>query len=293
MPAPRLLILGGTGEAAALARAAALRFAGRIEIVSSLAGRAEAPSPLPGAIRIGGFGGAEGLARYLADEGIALVIDATHPFAARISRHAAEATANLALPRLVLERPRWPRRDGDRWIEVDGMEAAAAALRPLGRRVWLTVGTTELGVFANLADRWFLVRLVAAAGPLPFAHYVLIEGRGPFATEDERALISRHGIEVLVAKASGGAATYGKIEAAREAGLPVVMVRRPPPAPQPRVESLQEALAWLEARIYCPDSEVRRDLEFIAPRVRRQKRLMAARMSSADFAQRKGLGSAL
>jgi len=249
VPAPRLLILGGTGEATALASAVAERFAERVEVISSFAGRVrDLPQP-PGSIRIGGFGGSDGLARYLAEQGIGVLVDATHPFAAQISRHAAEAARDASVPRLVLARPPWPRHAGDRWIEVDGMEAAAMALRPLGRRIWLTLGAADLSAFSDLVDRRFLVRLVAAAGPLPLAQYDLIESRGPFAAEDERALIERHGIEVLVTKASGGAATYGKIAAARAVGLPVVMIRRPPPAPGPRVESLQEALEWVAQQI--------------------------------------------
>jgi len=249
VPAPRLLILGGTGEAAALARAIATRFAGRVEVTSSFAGRVQDLPRPPGGVRIGGFGGSAGLAHYLAEHGIGLLVDATHPFAAKISRHAAEAAHASSVPRLVLARPPWPRHAEDRWIEVDGTDAAAAALRPLGRRVWLTLGATDLTAFADLTDRRFLVRLVAVTGPLPLAQYDLIEGRGPFAAEDERALIERHGIEVLVTKASGGAATYGKIAAAREAGLPVVMIRRPPPAPDPCVESIQEALDWIARQI--------------------------------------------
>jgi precorrin-6A/cobalt-precorrin-6A reductase len=243
--ARRLLILGGTAEAAALAAAAIERFGDRLEVISSFAGRVDGIRPPPGRIRIGGFGGPQGLAHYLKSEAIDLVVDATHPFAREISLNVRLAAEQTGGRRLVLWRPPWPRHPLDRWIEVDGIDGAARALRHLGRRVWLTVGAGELQPFADLDDRWFLVRLVEARGALPLADHTLIEGRGPFPLEAERALIRQHRIDVLVTKASGGAATYAKIEAAREADLPVVMVRRPLPEPGERVDSIDAALDWI------------------------------------------------
>ena len=250
MPVRKVLILGGTAEAAALAARLLERAGDRIDLVSSFAGRVEGLRPPPGRIRIGGFGGADGLAAYIRDEAIDLLVDTTHPFADRMSQNAREATDLTGVPRLLFWRPSWPRHPLDRWIEVDGIDAAAHALRHLGRRVWLTVGGTELAPFAALADRWFLVRVIdAARTPSPLADCTVIEGRGPFTLENERSLLRHHRIEVVVSKASGGTATYAKIEAAREADLPVVMVRRPLPEPGDRVESIDDAAAWVMARL--------------------------------------------
>lgn len=249
MPALRVLLLGGTSEASALATQLIARGGDRIDVISSFAGRVEGLRPPPGTIRIGGFGGSEGLALYIKSAGIDLLVDATHPFALRMSRNACEAASQAGIPRLVLWRPPWPRHPLDRWIEVDGIEAAAQALIHLGRRVWLTVGVGELAPFAAVSDRWFLVRLIEAKVPLPLIDHLVVEGRGPFSLEAERALIRHHRIDVLVTKASGGDATYAKIEAAREADLPVVMVRRPLPEPGERVESVAAAVDWVLARL--------------------------------------------
>lgn len=245
-----LLILGGTGEAASLAAAALERFAGRIEVTTSLAGRTERPAPLPGRRRIGGFGGAAGLAAYLGADHVDVVVDATHPFAAQISAQAIEACAAADVPRLVLQRPPWPRHPHDRWIEVEDLAGAAAVLPRLGRRVWLTIGARGLDAFAGLRDCHFIVRLVdPPRAPLPLASHEIMLGRGPFDLTEERRIIERHVVEVLVAKASGGSATAAKLVAARERGLPVVMIRRPLPAPGPQVDNVVAALDWIAARL--------------------------------------------
>lgn len=249
MPVRKVLILGGTAEASALATQVLAKGGDRVDVTSSFAGRVEDLRPPPGKVRIGGFGGSEGLMSYINKESIDLLVDATHPFAHRMSRNAREAAGRAGIPRLVLWRPPWPRHPLDRWIEVDGIEAAAQALLHLGRRVWLTVGATELAPFATVPDRWFLVRLIEAKAPLPLSDYLVVEGRGPFPLETERALIRHHRIDVLVSKASGGKATYAKIEAAREADLPVVMVRRPLPETGERVESVAAAVEWVLARL--------------------------------------------
>ena len=246
----RLLILGGTAEAAALARAALERLGGRLEVTTALAGRTEMPGPLPGAVRIGGFGGAPGLAAYLAEARIDLLIDATHPFADQISRHARVASEQAGIDRLVLERPPWRRHPLDRWIEVEDYAGAAAAVARVGRRCLLTVGAGELGAFAGLSQVHFVVRLIdPPAQPLPLASCEVILGRGPFTLAGERALLQKYRIDVLAAKASGGAATEAKLIAAREAGLPVVLLRRPKPESGPRVGTVEAALAWLEERL--------------------------------------------
>jgi precorrin-6A/cobalt-precorrin-6A reductase len=243
----RLLILGGTGEAAALAHRLS-RMPG-LAIVTSMAGRTRAPAAVPGELRVGGFGGAAGLTQYLRDKRVDLVVDATHPFAARISANAAAACAEVRVPRIMLIRPAWQPQASDRWIQVPNAAAAAAVLPDLGRRVFLSTGRQEIEAFANLPGLRFLVRLVDAPdAPLPLANHELILGRGPFAAEDEAALMQAHGIDVLVTKNSGGAATYGKIEAVRRLGLPVVMIGRPPVPAGGTVPGVDEAVAWVEAR---------------------------------------------
>jgi precorrin-6A/cobalt-precorrin-6A reductase len=254
---PHLLILGGTAEAAALAAAAAA-LDPPPAVTTSLAGRTEHPAAIAGRVRIGGFGGSDGLVRFLAEERVDAVVDATHPFAQQISAQAAAACSAARVPRLVLQRPPWRRHPLDRWIEVEDLAGAARVLPQLGRRVWLTVGRGELDAFAGLTQHHFLVRLVdPPAEPLPLARCDLVLGRGPFNLAEERRILQRYAIEVLVAKASGGAATEAKLIAARERDLPVVMVRRPPPVPGERVESVAAALDWLKARLGAASDEER------------------------------------
>lgn len=239
----RVLILGGTTEAAELARA----LAGRpdLEVVTSLAGRTRNPAALPGRVRTGGFGGAQGLADYLAAGGIDALIDATHPFAAAISANAAEACRLRPTPRLALVRPPWKPQPGDRWTYVPDLPAAAAAL-PTGARVLLAIGRQELAPFAPRADVWFLIRSVEPPdGPLP-PHHAVLTARGPFRVEGEQALLTAHRIGVVVAKDSGG--SDAKLEAARRLRLPVILVQRPPPPPGDHAATVAEALRWLEAR---------------------------------------------
>jgi len=246
MTTGRLLILGGTAEAAALALGAVARFGDKLRAITSLAGRTEHPAPLPGQIRIGGFGGPAGLADYLTENAVGRVIDATHPFATRISAEARLACAAANVPRLMLLRPPWHRHPLDRWIEVDNISAAAAIVARLGQRAWLTVGASEIACFGAAAGVRFLVRLVdPPRRPLPLHSYEVVVGRGPFALAEERNLVERHAIDVLVCKASGGAATEAKLIAAREFGIPVIMVRRPTADSGEAVETVEAALDWL------------------------------------------------
>jgi precorrin-6A/cobalt-precorrin-6A reductase len=248
MTAPSLLILGGTAEAAALAGAARDRFGEALVVTTSLAGRTRQPRPIPGQVRSGGFGGPPGLAAYLAGRGIDRLIDATHPFAAGISRAARLACEMTGIPRLTLLRPPWRRHPDDRWLEVDSMAEAAAVVGRIGRRAWLTVGSGEIGAFTALTGVHFLVRLVEPPlSPPPLRRCEVVVGRGPFSVAEERYRLEHHAIDVLVCKASGGAATEAKLLAARELGLPVVMLRRPPPEPGPMVETIAAALDWLAA----------------------------------------------
>ena len=241
-----LLILGGTAEAAALARGALARFGDHMPVTTALAGRTRHPGPIAGAVRIGGFGGAAGLAAYLVDHAVDRLIDATHPFAAEISRSARLAAERTGVKRLLLRRPPWRRHPLDRWIEVDSIEAAATLVGRVGRRAWLTVGASATPAFSRATGMHFVVRLIdPPTAALPLTRYDVVLGRGPFSTVEERRLLARHRIDVLVCKASGGAATEAKLIAARELGLPVIMVRRPPAEPGDAVDTVEAALDWL------------------------------------------------
>ncbi|MFF8384009.1 cobalt-precorrin-6A reductase [Streptomyces kanasensis] len=237
-----VLILGGTTEGRRLAETLD---ADGVRVTSSLAGRVAAPRLPPGEVRVGGFGGAEGLARWVREHQVDRVIDATHPFAGTISFHAARAAATTHVPLLALRRPGWTPVEGDDWRAVDSLEAAARAVPELGRRVFLTTGRMGLAAFAEVADVWFLVRSVdPPEPPLPPRAEVLLD-RGPFTLEGEREVLRAYGIDVLVTKDSGGAATAPKLTAAREAGIPVVIVCRPPvPDGVPVAATVEEAAAW-------------------------------------------------
>jgi precorrin-6A/cobalt-precorrin-6A reductase len=254
--ANELLILGGTGEASALARAVLARFGDALSLTTSLAGRTERPHVLPGRVRIGGFGGAAGLAAYLVEHGVDRLIDATHPFAARISTEARLACEAARVPRLLLLRPPWRRHPLDRWTEVDSMAAAAEVVGRFGRRAFLTVGAGEIACFAAASGVRFLVRLVdPPRRRLPLRCYEVIIGRGPFTLAEERQRLERYAIDVLVCKASGGAATEAKILAARELRLPVIIVRRPPPEPGDAVATVEAAVDWLAGEHAFPKAE--------------------------------------
>jgi len=240
----RVLILGGTAEASALARL--LADERWVAPVLSFAGRTAAPVLPPIPSRIGGFGGWVGLAAYLRGEMMDVLIDATHPFAHQISINAAQAAAAAAVPRLVLQRPPWTPSPGDRWVSVPSVAAAAAALGKAPRRVFLTIGRQDLLPFEAADHHFYLIRSVDPPDPalLP-PRAAILTGRGPFTAEHDRALMEQHGIEVLVTKNSGGA--DGKLRAARALGLPVIMVDRKPPPSGETVAEPEAALAWLRA----------------------------------------------
>ncbi|MEU1038066.1 cobalt-precorrin-6A reductase [Streptomyces sp. NPDC005551] len=223
---PHILVLGGTTEARELAARLAARPG--VRVTTSLAGRVSRPGALDGDVRVGGFGGAEGLASWLREHRADAVVDATHPFAAGITANAARAAATAGVPAVVLRRPGWHPEPADRWHPVASLDEAAAALPPLGRRVFLTTGRLGLAAFARLSAHHFLVRSVEAPRPPMPPHTRVLLARGPFTVSDERALLREHRIDVLVTKDSGGAATSAKLTAARELALPVVVVRRPP-----------------------------------------------------------------
>ncbi|HEY5197819.1 MAG TPA: cobalt-precorrin-6A reductase [Solirubrobacteraceae bacterium] len=244
-----VLILGGTGEARAVA--AALDLAA-IPVVSALAGRVTRPRLPVGDVRIGGFGGPSGLSQWLIEHGIVAVVDATHPFAERISASATAATAAAGVPLLRLERPGWTARAGDRWHWVDDIPAAAAAIRRLGAaRVFLTTGRQGLAEFAADRETWFLIRCVdPPSGELPPRRKVVLD-RGPYTVAGELALLGRHRIDLLVTKDSGGPLTEAKLDAARARHLPVLIVRRPQRQPAGAVavaQTVTEAAAWAIAQ---------------------------------------------
>ena len=241
----RLLILGGTGDAVEVA-ARASQIAD-IEVISSLAGRTKQPlTPKTGTVRVGGFGGAVGLAEFLRCSPIDLLIDATHPFAAQISANAAVAAAECNVPHLMLVRPPWEAVEGDRWIEVASHSEAATALSGQSGRVFLTIGRQELAAFAGLDAIWFLMRAIDPPAPNTLVpHGELLLARGPFSLADERQLLLEYQIDTIVSKNSGGAATYPKIIAARELGIPVVMVQRQPIPNVERVADVAGAISWL------------------------------------------------
>jgi precorrin-6A/cobalt-precorrin-6A reductase len=240
-----VLILGGTSEARQLAGRLACRT--DLKVTLSLAGRTAHPADQPVPVRLGGFGGVEGLAGYLARECIDALIDATHPYADAMAAHAAEATARTKVPILALKRPAWTTTGGDQWIEADGVTMAVAALGEAPRRVFLTIGRNEVSAFEGAPQHFYLIRSVDPIAPplaLPQAQYIL--ARGPFSEDDERALLTQHRTEFIVAKNSGGSATYAKIAAARALSLTVVMLKRPSLPDVPTVGTVGEALAWLD-----------------------------------------------
>jgi precorrin-6A/cobalt-precorrin-6A reductase len=213
----------------------------------SLAGRTAAPAAQPVPVRIGGFGGADGLAAYLRDENIDALIDATHPYAAVISANAAAAAAQAGVALVALHRPGWTPAAGDRWTEVDRMPDAVAALGNAPRRVFLALGRKEIAPFEAAPQHRYLVRSVDPVDPpLAVPHAVYLTARGPFAEAGERALLEAHGVEVIVAKNSGGAAAYGKIAAARALGLRMIVLRRPALPEVAAVETVDEVLDWLD-----------------------------------------------
>nr|WP_237072798.1 cobalt-precorrin-6A reductase [Pseudaestuariivita rosea] len=241
--APNLLILGGTTEATALS--GAVHQAG-LRAVISFAGRVERPVRQPIDRRIGGFGGVEGLVSYLQDQRVTHVIDATHPFAAQMSRNAIAACAQTGMPLIALTRAPWTPVAGDRWQSVPDIPAACAALQGPARRVMLAVGRMHLAEFAPNPQHFYLLRLVdAPASPPPFPDHHVIVSRGPFTTADDKALMQRFEIDCVLSKNAGGKGAYAKIEAARELGLPVTMIDRPDIPPRHEVFSVQDVLDWV------------------------------------------------
>jgi precorrin-6A/cobalt-precorrin-6A reductase len=243
----RLLILGGTGDAVKLAESAI--DLPELEVITTLAGRTRDPKIVAGTVRIGGFGGEAGLLAYLQTENIDLIVDATHPFAAQISWHVAGAATAVGIPLLMLVRPAWKRSSEDNWIEVESIEAAVEAIPASAERIFITIGRQQLAPFARLTDRWCLMRSIDPPDPsIPLPPGKLLLDRGPFNLEGERELLRDYQIQAIVSKNSGGDATYAKIIAARELGLPVVMVQRPIVPKGELVADIEGAIEWLQQR---------------------------------------------
>ena len=223
MPPETILILGGTKEAARLATTL-VRDNPDARIITSLAGRTREPAPIAGEVRIGGFGGSEGLARYLVNEGITTLIDATHPFAKVISANARQAAAQAGVALTVLQREPWEKHAGDHWIEVKDLDEACTRI-PADARVLLALGSQHIGLFSARRDVHFVIRMVdPPEAPLPFASHTLVTGK-PGEAEAEKALLEEHRISHVVCRNSGGTGAYAKIKAARTLGLTVIIVQ--------------------------------------------------------------------
>ncbi len=241
----RALILGGISDASLLA--AQIAHAG-IDAVYSYGGRTRAPADQPLPTRIGGFGGVSGLANYIRGEDITHVIDATHPFAAEMSRNAIQACAETGTPLITLERAPWSKAPGDNWIDVGDVSAAAAALPEAPARVFLAIGRQHIGPFAARPQHAYTLRFVdPPETPLPFAADVIVS-RGPFTLDGELEMMRTRGITWIVARNSGGNGARAKIDAARMLGLPLIMISRPELPERLRVESVAEVMQWLGHR---------------------------------------------
>jgi precorrin-6A/cobalt-precorrin-6A reductase len=242
---PRILILGGTTEARLLGERLAKR--GDLDVTLSLAGRTAAPVSHAVPVRVGGFGGAAGLADYVAAERIDALIDATHPYATVISQNAAAAARDSGVPFVALRRPPWAAVAGDRWIEVNDTKATVSAIGKERRSVFVALGRNDLAPFTGAPQHRYLLRSVDPVDPpLPLPDVTYVTARGPFSEADDRALMAAHAIDVVIAKNSGGAAAYGKIAAARTLGIEVIMLRRPAAPDAPAVDTVEAAIAWLD-----------------------------------------------
>ena len=251
MPGPKkILILGGTTESAALAGQVTETFGERVEAITSLAGRLSSRRTLPGRVRVGGFGGVDGLVEFFKSEKIDAVVDATHPFAAIISAHAYDACLLAEVPRVMLIRPPWQPEPTHPWVEAVDLGDAAALLPKMSKRAFLTIGRQGLDAFANVKGVWLLVRLIEPpADALLSPDHLVITGRPPHSIEDEMALMREHRIDTLVCKQSGGAVTESKLIAAHRIGVHTVMISRPLPEPGPTADSVAAAIGWIEQQL--------------------------------------------
>jgi len=241
---PNLLILGGTVEASALARAVASL---GIRAEMSMAGRVARHKPQPIPVREGGFGGAYGLADYIQRHNISHVVDATHPFAAQMSENAIAACQSSGAQLVAFTRAAWTEVAGDRWTHVPDLKAASATLDRSSRRVFLAIGRMHLEQFSDKTQHFYLLRLVdKPTEPLAFADHKVIVARGPFDPDADLSLLHDHDIDLVVSKNAGGSGAYAKIEAARKLGIEVVMIQRPKITPRHEVHSAEAVMTWLK-----------------------------------------------
>ena len=239
-----VLLLAGTAEAKRIAWGLA---DSGLNVVASLAGATRDPEPLPVPTRIGGFGGEEGFRAYLAENAVTAVVDATHPFANRITARTARVCADLRVPYLQVVRPAWRPEEGDRWIMIDTAEEAASHI-PQGDCVFLATGRQTIPQFANLEGRRILVRVIdPPTEPFPFEGGEFVIGRPPFPVAREMALFEALGVQWLVVKNAGGQGGQAKLDAARALGLPVVMINRVSVPDAPFVETAEAAVAWVKS----------------------------------------------
>nr|WP_315849531.1 cobalt-precorrin-6A reductase [uncultured Rhodoferax sp.] len=235
-------MLGGTTEASRLAQALA---DAQMDAIFSYAGRTESPLPQPLPVRVGGFGGVDGLRTWLREQRISHVVDATHPFAAQMSRNAVAACAATGIPLLALERPAWQSQVGDHWQHVPDIESAAQVLPKAPSRIFLAIGRQHVEPFLARSPHWFLLRLVDASVELPPERGHIVLARGPFTVADDTALLQQHRITHIVAKNSGGSGAESKLHAARALGLPVILIDRPAIPPRPTVARVEQVLQWI------------------------------------------------
>ena len=247
---PRLLILGGTGEAATLAETVHTQFSKRLDVIYSMAGRTKPIRDFVTSVRIGGFGGSVGLADYIISKNIKLLIDATHPFAKNISANAYDACLSTNTARLTLTRPPWDLPPGTKFIEADDMKNAALILPDFAKRVLVTTGRSNLNELKKLIDIRFFIRVIEKDSEKGTSeNYTFIEGLPPFSLDEELALMEKYDIDSLLTKQSGGTTTVNKIIAAIRRRIPIVLIRRPLPEPGEHVESVEGALMWLEQKL--------------------------------------------
>ncbi|MDF0544233.1 cobalt-precorrin-6A reductase [Sphingobium sp. H39-3-25] len=241
---PNILLLGGTMEASALARLLAAR---GMQATLSYAGRVEQPRPQPIPVRVGGFGGAEGLAGYLREQGVTHIVDATHPFAATMSANAVQASAMACVVHIALTRPAWTPVAGDRWTLVADIDGAVAALDGPPRRVMLAMGRMHVEAFAARPQHHYLLRFIdAPKAPPTLPHHHVVVDRGPFSAEGDIRLIRAHEIDLVLCKNAGGKGAEAKLIAARELGLPVIMIDRPAMPARTEVHAPEDVMRWLD-----------------------------------------------
>lgn len=245
-----MLILGGTGEAAQLAEQAVELFPDHLDVIYSLAGRVKPERAIAATVRVGGFGGGAGLANFIKDEKIDLLIDATHPFAANISANAYDACLETTTPRLMFIRPPWDLPPGAKYLEADDMAHAAEIISGMARKVFVTTGQSGLDALGVCADTHFVIRVIEEPAQAPaIENFTLITDRPPYSLENEVALMEEHQIDALLTKQSGGEGTVAKMVAAIQKKIPIIMISRPLPEPGDSVESVKDALKWLQMQL--------------------------------------------